>query len=132
MKNILKKEMIIYDGICVLCNNVVKWVIKKDKHNLFLISNLQSKFIKKNFSDLKKFNSVAVIQIDGKILYKSKAIKHILKRLNKLILFRILLNLSPLFISNFFYDIVSKIRYILFGKHDSCPIIEIDKDKFIY
>jgi len=132
MKNILKKEMIIYDGICVLCNNVVKWVIKKDKHNLFLISNLQSKFIKKNFSDLKKFNSIAVIQIDGEILYKSKAIKHILKRLNKLILFRILLNLSPLFISNFFYDIVSKIRYILFGKHDSCPIIEIDKDKFIY
>ncbi len=131
MKNILKKEMIIYDGICVLCNNVVKWVIKKDKHNLFLISNLQSKFIKKNFPDLKKFNSVAVIQIDGEILYKSKAIKHILKRLNKLMLFRILLNLSPLFISNLFYDIVSKIRYSLFGKYDSCPIIEIDKDKFI-
>ncbi|MBC8296687.1 MAG: DUF393 domain-containing protein [Pelagibacterales bacterium] len=131
MKNILNKEMIIYDGICVLCNNVVKWVIKKDKHNLFLISNLQSKFIKKNFPDLKKFNSVAVIQIDGEILYKSKAIKHILKRLNKLRLFRILLNLSPLFISNLFYDIVSKIRYSLFGKYDSCPIIEIDKDKFI-
>lgn len=131
MKNILNKEMIIYDGICVLCNNVVKWVIKKDKHNLFLISNLQSKFINKNFPDLKKFNSVAVIQIDGEILYKSKAIKHILKRLNKLMLFRILLNLSPLFISNLFYDIVSKIRYSLFGKYDSCPIIEIDKDKFI-
>jgi len=131
MKNILNKEMIIYDGICVLCNNVVKWLIKKDKHNLFLISNLQSKFIKKNFPDLKKFNSVAVIQIDGEILYKSKAIKHILKRLNKLMLFRILLNLSPLFISNLFYDTVSKIRYSLFGKYDSCPIIEIDKDKFI-
>ena len=131
MKNILNKEMIIYDGICVLCNNVVKWVIKKDKHSLFLISNLQSKFINKNFPDLKKFNSVAVIQIDGEILYKSKAIKHILKRLNKLMLFRILLNLSPLFISNLFYDIVSKIRYSLFGKYDSCPIIEIDKDKFI-
>ena len=55
MKNIFSKEIIIYDGICVLCNKVVRWVIKKDKDSLFLISNFQSKFIKKNFPDLNKF-----------------------------------------------------------------------------
>ena len=132
MKNIFSKEIIIYDGICVLCNKVVRWVIKKDKDSLFLISNFQSKFIKKNFPDLNKFNSVAVIQIDGKILYKSMAIEHILKRLKKFLFIRIILHLFPLFISNLFYDIVERIRYSLFGKYKSCPVIEIEEDRFIF
>jgi len=131
MRRMLTKEIIIYDGLCVLCNNFVRWVIKKDKKDFFLFSNLQSKFIKKNFPDLNRINSVAVIQIDGKIIYKSNAVKHILNRLKKFFFFRIILNLSPSFLSNFFYDIVVRIRYSLFGKYQSCPIIEIGKDKFI-
>lgn len=132
MRRMLTKEIIIYDGLCVLCNNFVRWVIKRDKKDFFLFSNLQSKFIKKNFPDLNRINSVAVIQIDGKIIYKSNAVKHILNRLKKFFFFRIILNLSPSFLSNFFYDIVVRIRYSLFGKYQSCPIIEIQKDKFIY
>jgi len=129
---ILKKEVIIYDGICVLCNNIVRWIIRRDKDGLFLFSNLESEFIKKNFPNLNKINSVAVIQIDGKVIHKSNAVKHILNRLKKLFFIRIILNFSPLFLSNFFYDIVARIRYFLFGKYQSCPIIEVKKDKFIY
>jgi len=132
MRRMLTNEIIIYDGLCVLCNNLVRWVIKRDKKGLFLFSNLQSKFIKKNFPDLNRINSVAVIQIDGKIIYKSNAVKHILNRLKKFFFFRIILNISPSFLSNFFYDIVVRIRYSLFGKYQSCPIIEIQKNKFIY
>ena len=127
----LTKEIIIYDGLCVLCNNIIRWVIKRDENDLFLFSNLESEFIKEKFPDLKKNNSVAVIQIDGKIIYKSNAVRHILNRLKKFLFFRIILNICPLFLSNFFYDIVAKTRYILFGKYQSCPIIEIKKGKFI-
>ena len=74
----LTKEIIIYDGLCVLCNNIIRWVIKRDENDLFLFSNLDSEFIKEKFPDLKKNNSVAVIQIDGKIIYKSNAVRHIL------------------------------------------------------
>tara|TARA_Y100000590_G_scaffold408184_1_gene499067 strand:+ start:1047 stop:1451 length:405 start_codon:yes stop_codon:yes gene_type:complete len=120
--NIIENEIIIYDGICVLCNKFVIWVLDRDKRNVFNISSLESDFTKKNFPELKKIDSVALIMKDGKILQKSKAVNHILKGINRLKFLRIILKFLPLFISNFFYDIVAKIRYRIFGKHYSCPL----------
>tara|TARA_B100001029_G_scaffold7696_1_gene5392 strand:- start:110 stop:514 length:405 start_codon:yes stop_codon:yes gene_type:complete len=130
--NLKNNEVIIYDGICVLCNKYIKWVLDKDKENLFLISNLQSKFTEEKFPELRKIDSVAVIKKNGEILQKSKAVNHILKSINRLILLRIILNILPLSISNLFYDIVAKSRYKVFGKYDSCQLPEPEyKSRFI-
>ena len=132
INNLKNKEVIIYDGICVLCNKYIKWVLDKDKENLFLISNLQSKFTEEKFPELRKIDSVAVIKKNGEILQKSKAVNHILKSINRLILLRTILNILPLSISNFFYDIVAKSRYKVFGKYDSCQLPEPEyKSRFI-
>ena len=124
INNLKNNEVIIYDGICVLCNKYIKWVLDKDKENLFLISNLQSKFTEEKFPELRKIDSVAVIKKNGEIVQKSKAVNHILKSINRLILLRIILNILPLSISNLFYDIVAKSRYKVFGKYDSCQLPE--------
>ena len=130
--NLKNNEVIIYDGICVLCNKYIKWVLDKDKENLFLISNLQSKFTEEKFPELRKIDSVAVIKKNGEIIQKSKAVNHILKSINRLILLRIILNILPLSISNLFYDIVAKSRYKVFGKYDSCQLPEPEyKSRFI-
>ena len=132
INNLKNNEVIIYDGICVLCNKYIKWVLDKDKENLFLISNLQSKFTEEKFPELRKIDSVAVIKKNGEILQKSKAVNHILKSINRLILLRTILNILPLSISNFFYDIVAKSRYKVFGKYDSCQLPEPEyKSRFI-
>jgi len=47
-------------------------------------------------------------------------------------LLRTILNILPLSISNFFYDIVAKSRYKVFGKYESCPIIKVEKNKILY
>tara|TARA_Y100000996_G_scaffold388820_1_gene348724 strand:- start:57 stop:461 length:405 start_codon:yes stop_codon:yes gene_type:complete len=120
--NSVENEIIIYDGVCVLCNKFIIWILNRDKTNLFNISSLESNFTEKNFPELKKIDSVAVIKRDGKILQKSKAVNYILKSINKLILLRVILNILPFTISNFFYDIIAKIRYKIFGKYDSCPL----------
>ena len=132
INNLKNNEVIIYDGICVLCNKYIKWVLDKDKENLFLISNLQSKFTEEKFPELRKTDSVAVIKKNGEIVQKSKAVNHILKSINRLILLRTILNILPLSISNFFYDIVAKSRYKVFGKYESCPIIKVEKNKILY
>ena len=132
INNLKNNEVIIYDGICVLCNKYIKWVLDKDKENLFLISNLQSKFTEEKIPDLRKIDSVAVIKKNGEIVQKSKAVNHILKSINRLILLRTILNILPLSISNFFYDIVAKSRYKVFGKYDSCQLPEPEyKSRFI-
>ena len=132
INNLKNNDVIIYDGICVLCNKYIKWVLDKDKENLFLISNLQSKFTEEKFPELRKIDSVAVIKKNGEIVQKSKAVNHILKSINRLILLRIILNILPLSISNLFYDIVAKSRYKVFGKYDSCQLPEPEyKSRFI-
>ena len=132
INNLKNNEVIIYDWICVLCNIYIKWVLDKDKENLFLISNLQSKFTEEKFPELRKIDSVAVIKKNGEIVQKSKAVNHILKSINRLILLRTILNILPLSISNFFYDIVAKSRYKVFGKYDSCQLPEPEyKSRFI-
>jgi predicted DCC family thiol-disulfide oxidoreductase YuxK len=126
------KEIIVYDGICVLCNFIIRWVIKNDKNHLFSISSLQSHFIKNNFPDINKIDSIAVIINDQKVLNKGKAIKHILKNLKKLIIIRFMISVIPIFLLNIFYDIIAKTRYKVFGIYESCPIIEVEKNKILY
>ena len=132
MNNKIDKEIIVYDGICVLCNFIIRWVIKNDKNHLFSISSLQSHFIKNNFPDINTIDSIAVIINDQKFLNKGKAIKHILKNLKKLIIIRFMISVIPIFLLNIFYDIIAKTRYKVFGKYESCPIIEVGKNKILY
>ena len=74
-----KKEIIIVDGKCVLCNSITKWLIKKDKNKIFEIASLESEYIKKNFQNIYNVDSVAVVDSLGNVFQKSLAILYILK-----------------------------------------------------
>ena len=117
-----KKEIIIVDGKCVLCNSITKWLIKKDKNKIFEIASLESKYIKKNFQNIYNVDSVAVVDSFGNVFQKSLAILYILKKIDKLFWIQMLIKLLPLFLTNFFYDLVAKTRYKIFGKYDQCMI----------
>ena len=119
----LKHEIIIYDGVCVLCNFFIRWILKKDQNFNFKVTNLQSNFTKTNYIEVTKVDSVAVILKDGGILQKSKAVAYILKKIKRLLLIRLLLIVFPSFLSNFIYDLIAKSRYLLFGKYSSCPLL---------
>lgn len=121
-----KKEIIIVDGKCVLCNSITKWLIKKDKNKIFEIASLESEYIKKNFQNIYNVDSVAVVDSFGNVFQKSLAILYILKKVDKLFWIQILIKLLPLFLTNFFYDLVAKTRYKIFGKYDQCMISNND------
>ena len=117
-----KKEIIIVDGKCVLCNSITKWLIKKDKNKIFEIASFESEYIKKNFQNIYNVDSVAVVDSLGNVFQKSLAILYILKKIDKLFWIQILIRLLPLFLTNFFYDLIAKTRYKIFGKYDQCMI----------
>jgi predicted DCC family thiol-disulfide oxidoreductase YuxK len=119
----LKHEIIIYDGVCVLCNFFIRWILKKDQNFNFKVTSLQSNFTKTNYIEVTKVDSVAVILKDGGVLQKSKAVGYILKKIKRLLLIRLLLRVFPSFLSNFIYDLIAKSRYLLFGKYSSCPVL---------
>ena len=130
------KKIILFDGICNLCNDVVLKVIKYDKKNIFLFSSLQSKIGKEITDHL----GIEISKIDSIILYepgvsydiKSTAALKILQDFSGIWnLFSILL-LLPEGFRNLIYDYIAKNRYKWFGKKEKCMIPSSElKEKFL-
>jgi len=120
-------EIVIYDGICVLCNYFIQFILKVDKKAHFKVTNLQSDFTKTKYPEVLAVDSVAVILENGKILQKSKAVYYILQKVKVLLLVRILIYVFPTFFSNIVYDFIALKRYKKIGKYSYCPVLKKKK-----
>ena len=130
------KELILFDGVCNLCNTSVQLVIKNDKNNIFLFAPLQGQTAKDIISkyniDTSKVDSILLYIPEKGLFLKSTAALKIASRLgfawNLLSLFLII----PAFIRNWIYDLIAKNRYKWFGKKEACmfPTKEL-KSKFL-
>ena len=128
-------KIILFDGVCNLCNGAVTYIIKRDKKNVFKFAALQSEIgqqlISKFNIDTSKVDSI--IFIDGEKHYtKSSAALHIAKQLSGAYPLLFGFMVVPKFIRNSIYDYIAKNRYKWFGKKESCmiPTAEL-KSKFL-
>lgn len=123
--------MILFDGVCKLCNAWVRFVVRFDKNKQFHFAQLQSGYVtslgKAKAGIIQQYDSIILIE-DDKIYVKSKAVLRILRQLPywNLLCFLILVP-SPL--SDFFYDIVARFRYRVFGKYTSCTLPDAETSK---
>lgn len=131
------KQLILFDGVCNLCNSSVLYVIKRDKKNQFLFAPLQSKIgetIINEFNiDTTQTDSILLFNPEThKITSKSTAALKVAKSLglptNILSIFLIV----PTGIRNWVYDFIANNRYKWYGKKESCmiPTPEL-KSKFL-
>lgn len=130
------KKLILFDGVCNLCNTSVQFIIKHDKKEHFLFAALQSDIGKQIIEDYnidtKKTDSILLYSPEKGVDYKStaalKIAKHLGFPLNAMSVFLIV----PAFIRNWVYDFIAKNRYKWFGKKESCmiPTPEL-KNKFL-
>ena len=121
------KKIILFDGVCALCNNFIVFIAKKDKKDKFRFLPLQNKnieqFIDLNKIKIKEFDSV--ILIDGNnIKWKSSAALEIIINLNKILALCKVFYIIPKIIRDIIYDWIAKNRYSIFGKVESCSIIK--------
>lgn len=128
-------KIILFDGVCNLCNDAVTYIIKRDKKNVFKFAALQSEIgqeLTSKFNiDTSKVDSI--ILIDGEKHYeKSSAALRIAKYLSGAYPLLFGFMVVPKFIRNSVYDYIAKNRYKWFGKKESCmiPTAEL-KDKFL-
>lgn len=117
--------VILFDGVCNLCNGAVQFIIKRDKHGVFRFAPLQSNFGQDQLRNAGLvFSSVETIILveDGKFYQRSDAALRISKHLSGawplLYSFRIL----PRVIRDGVYNWVARNRYRFFGKRDECMI----------
>jgi len=119
------KKIVLFDGVCNLCNYSVTLIIKKDKKDIFRFAALQSEIgrhlIQKYHIDTSKLDSILLIE--GKYYsYKSTAALRIAKYLKGWYSLFYVFIIFPPIVRNFFYDIIAKNRYKWFGKKESCMI----------
>lgn len=127
----IMEGVILFDGLCNLCDGGVQFIIKRDSKCHFKFASLQSEtgqVLLQKYGISTKIDSMILIE-NKKVYIKSRAAIQISRYLDGhwkyLSLFRIL----PPFLSDFLYDIVAKNRYKWFGKKESCmlPTLEMKK-----
>ena len=120
------KKIILFDGVCNLCNGFVQFVIKHDKKDIFRFAALQSEIgqdILKNVKLLNKnIDSVVLFEPEIGYLLKSNAALEILKNLGGIFYFSIIFKIFPLIIRDAIYDYIAQHRYKWLGKKESCMI----------
>jgi predicted DCC family thiol-disulfide oxidoreductase YuxK len=118
------KKIILFDGICNLCNNFVLKVIRYDKKNNFVFCASQSEAGKKILKDLQ----VDMVKLDAIILYapgisyeiKSNAAIKIMNDFGGLWNLTQIFWLFPEGLRNYVYNFIAKNRYQWFGKKEHC------------
>jgi predicted DCC family thiol-disulfide oxidoreductase YuxK len=129
------QRIILFDGVCIFCNRTVRIIIKHDKADKFKFAQLQSAIAKvlllKQGLDQNELSSVILIEGD-QVYTKSDAVIRIALQLSGWPTIISYSKCVPKAIRNFFYDLISKYRYRLFGKQDNCIIPDKKvQDKFL-
>lgn len=130
------KKIILFDGVCNLCDAAVQFVIEHDKKDHFRFVALQSEL----GQQILKHIGINTANIDSVILYepsiayyyKSAAALEIARSLGGIFHFGTVFKLIPTGIRNQLYDYIAKNRYKWYGKKENClvPTAE-NKSKFL-
>jgi predicted DCC family thiol-disulfide oxidoreductase YuxK len=116
-------NVIYFDGVCGLCNGFVDFIMKIDQEGKFKFSPLQSEFAQANLpSEYTASLDSVVVQIDGKIFRKSKAVFAVLKKLGGPWVLVGAIGVLPEALLNRAYDLVAENRYKIFGKKETCRL----------
>jgi predicted DCC family thiol-disulfide oxidoreductase YuxK len=126
-----RHDVVLYDGVCGLCNRLVRFILARDRQNRFQFASLQGSFARgalvrygRPSADL---DTVYVIadQDDGRevLLWRSRAVIHMLRQLGGV--WRALslaLSIVPTPLLDIGYRVVARLRYRVFGRYDVCPV----------
>jgi predicted DCC family thiol-disulfide oxidoreductase YuxK len=124
--------IVLYDGVCGLCNRLVQFLLKHDSNDRFRFASLQSEFanglLKRHGVDPRDLDTVYVVKDYGQpnesLLARSDAILHMLAELGGVWKLTGIGRVLPKSFRDAVYKIVARNRYRVFGKHESCMLPE--------
>jgi predicted DCC family thiol-disulfide oxidoreductase YuxK len=133
--------IVLYDGVCGLCNRMIQFILRHDSQDRFrfaaLQSDLASQILRRHGATAEDLDTVYVVLDRGlreeRIVSRSDAAVAVLRELGGgWAALGVLLGVLPLGLRNWGYNLVARNRYRTFGKYDSCPIPSVkDRQKFL-
>ena len=121
----MEGPLVLFDGVCNLCNSAVQFIIKHDKKNIFRFTSLQSETGQQllhqyNFP-ANELNSFILIE-NNKAYDRSTAALRVAKKLNGILPMLYSFIIIPKFLRDSIYNWVARNRYKWFGKKEECMI----------
>lgn len=121
----MDQPIVLFDGVCNLCDSAVQFIIKHDKKNIFMFTSLQSnagqKLLAQYNFPLDELNSFILIE-NGKAYTRSTGALKVVKKLQGLWPLLYGFMIIPKFIRDGVYNWVGRNRYKWYGKKDACMI----------
>ena len=137
----MSHPILLYDGVCGLCNRIVQFTLRRDRNAFFRFASLQSAFAASILarhgadpSDLNTFYVVVNHELPNEsLLSRSDAGIFVLKQLpGPWRAVASLLQLVPKFLRNAAYNVVARSRYRIFGRFEVCQLpSEQDRSRFL-
>lgn len=127
--------VLLFDGVCNLCNGTVRWLIEHDPEGQFRFASLQSEAAAALLAETglgeSYFDSLVLVD-GGDYFAKSEAVLEVARRLDAPWSWAGALGVVPRPLRDLVYDVVAAARYDLFGMRDQCmvPSPEI-RDRFL-
>lgn len=121
------KKIILFDGLCNLCDASVQFIIKRDSKDVFrfvsLQSNLGQQIVQHLELDTQKVDSILLYNsVQNTYFYKSEAVFEIVKSSGGIFYCLLIFRLIPIAITNKIYDFIARNRYRWFGEKKSCLV----------
>jgi predicted DCC family thiol-disulfide oxidoreductase YuxK len=128
-------SVLLFDGVCNLCNASVQWVLQRDRKGIFQFAALQSEtgqqLLQQFGFDPSTFNTVVLV--DGDRIYtRSDAALEVAVRLGWPWRLMGVFFMVPRFLRNGVYNWIARNRYRWFGQSDACMLPRPEwKSRFI-
>jgi predicted DCC family thiol-disulfide oxidoreductase YuxK len=117
--------ILLFDGVCALCNHTVRFLLHRDPHSILrfvpLESPLGQQLLARHNASLNPDG--VVLLTNGILSHRTEAFTNVLRLLPQpWPFFAGLLRLVPHFLKEFVYRQIARYRYRIFGRYDTCPI----------
>lgn len=124
-------KVILFDGVCKLCNAWSNFIIKYDHQHAFKLCSVQSnegqKILRHFGLSTEVYESMLVVE--GNAVYQqSDAFFQVVAKLGYPWKFICVFRMVPKLLRNWIYDRIALNRYLLFGKYDTCLLPAADHD----
>lgn len=123
-------DIVLFDGVCNLCNSAVDLIIRNDKKGKIKVGALQdakTKELLKDYNINSEYLDSIILIRGNQVFYKSRAALEVTKQLKGLwpLLYGFII--VPAFIRDPVYDWIARNRYRWYGKKETCRLPTVEE-----
>jgi predicted DCC family thiol-disulfide oxidoreductase YuxK len=126
----LPSRVVLYDGVCGLCNRAMQWLLDRDSDRALYFAPLQgatAAALRARHPEIPVDLDTVVYIEDDRVYLRTRAFVHAMRHLRRPWRWLHALRWLPAWPSDIVYRLVARVRYRVFGVQDSCRLVSAEE-----